>query len=276
MPIFMDIHSVPGATAEDLRAAHDLDLAVQHRHDVRCLKYWFNEDAGKVFCLFDAPTANAAAAVHSEAHGLLAEKIIEIDPEMVDGLLGSGPVDQAGAARLPGNDGRHDHGVRSIVFTDLVDSTAMTLELGDEAAMAFIDAHDEIVRAALAEFNGREVKHLGDGIMASFVSAVSAVRCACRIQSQFANFRIERPELPLWVKIGAAAGEPVEQHNDLFGSTVQLAARLCAQANGGQILVSTGLADLCLGKGLQFDAADVFSLKGFAEPVAARAVKVTC
>jgi class 3 adenylate cyclase len=87
---------------------------------------------------------------------------------------------------------------------------------------------------------------------------------------------MERPDLPLWVKIGAAAGEPVEQHNDLFGSTVQLAARLCAEANGGQILVSTGLADLCLGKGLQFDAIDVFSLKGFTEPVAARTVKVTC
>src|SRR4029079_15225485 len=74
MPMFMDIHSVPGASAEDLRAAHDLDLAVQHKHDVQCLKYWFNEDAGKVFCLFEAPTSTAVAAVHSEAHGLLAEK----------------------------------------------------------------------------------------------------------------------------------------------------------------------------------------------------------
>jgi len=278
MAYFMDIHTVPGATADDVRKAHEADLEMQDKHGVCCLKYWMNEDAGKVFCLFDAPSADAAVAVHGDAHGLMPEKIIEIDPDMVDGFLGRGPVDAAGAVRLPGNgngNGR-DSAVRSIMFTDMVDSTAATQTLGDDAAMELVNAHDGIVRSALDEFDGRMVKHLGDGIMASFVSAVGAVRCACRIQGDFARHREERPHLPLALKIGAAAGEPVEQGNDLFGSTVQLAARLCSEAAAGQIVVSSGLAELCRGKGLQFDDLGALTLKGFAEPVSARAVRVQC
>jgi class 3 adenylate cyclase len=272
----MDIHTVPGATAEDVRQAHEADLAMQDKHGVRCIKYWMNEQAGKVFCLFDAPSSDAAVAVHGEAHGLMPEKIIEIDPDMVDGFLGKGPVDTAGAVRLPGNGRSRDSAVRSIMFTDLVDSTAVTESLGDDAAMELVKAHDDIVRAALGEFEGHEVKHLGDGIMASFISAVGAVRCACRIQGEFGRQRDERPELPLALKIGAAAGEPVEQGNDLFGSTVQLAARLCSHAGAGQIVVSTGLAELCRGKGLTFDDLGALSLKGFADPISARAVRVQC
>jgi class 3 adenylate cyclase len=276
MPFYMDIHTVPGATAEDVRQAHEADMAVQKKHHVNCLKYWLNEEAGKIFCLVDAPAAGAVAAVHGEAHGLLPEKIIEIDPEMVDGILGPSPVDAAGAVRLPGKGSGRDSAVRSIMFTDMVDSTAVTEALGDDAAMELVNAHDSIVRLALDDFDGREVKHLGDGIMASFISAVSAVRCACRIQGDFARHRDERPELPLALKIGAAAGEPVEQNNDLFGSTVQLAARLCGEAAAGQIVVSTGLAELCRGKGLQFDDLGSLALKGFAEPISAHAVRVQC
>ncbi|MGZ5792591.1 MAG: nickel-binding protein [Croceibacterium sp.] len=157
MPYYMDIHNVPGATAEDVRQAHEADMAVQQKHHVNCLKYWLNEEAGKIFCLVDAPAADAVAAVHGEAHGLLPEKIIEIDPEMIDGILGPSPVDAAGAVRLPGKGSGRDSAVRSIMFTDMVDSTAMTEELGDEAAMELVNAHDGIVRAALDEFEGREV-----------------------------------------------------------------------------------------------------------------------
>jgi class 3 adenylate cyclase len=276
MPYFMDIHSVPGATAGDVRRAHEADIAVQRKHHVNCLKYWLNEDAGKIFCLVDAPAADAVAAVHGEAHGLLPEKIIEIDPEMVDGILGPAPVDAAGAVRLPGKNSSRDSAIRSIMFTDLVDSTALTQDLGDDAAMELVHAHDNIVRAALDEFDGREVKHLGDGIMAAFVSAVCAVRCGCRIQGEFARHRAERPELRLAVRVGMAAGEPVEQGNDLFGSTVQLASRLCAQAAADQIVVSSGLAELCRGKDLKFDDLGELTLRGFAEPIPARAVRVTC
>ena len=277
MPIYMDIHHVPGATAEDLRNAHDADMAVQHKHGVNCLRYWLNEEAGKVFCLFDAPNAEAANAVHREAHGLLAEKIIEIDREMMEGFLGHGPVDDAGAVRLPSNGSgyeRRDSAIRSVLFTDIVGSTELTQRLGDEAAMDVVRVHDAIVRAALAINRGREVKHTGDGIMAAFVSAASAVRAARQIQAGFAEQRRNHPELPLEVRIGAAVGEPVEQGDDLFGSTVQLAARLCAHAAPGQIVVSNTIAELCLGKGLKFEVIGPAALKGFADPVAIMSVLV--
>ena len=80
MPLFMDEHhKLPdGATAEDVAGAHAKDLEVQHKHGVRYLNYWVDEANGRAFCLVDAPNAEAAIAVHREAHGLLADRINEV------------------------------------------------------------------------------------------------------------------------------------------------------------------------------------------------------
>jgi class 3 adenylate cyclase len=274
MPLYMDIHVVPGATAEALEEAHNADLAVQDKHCVHCLKYWFNEEAGKVFCLFDAPNPEAAAAVHREAHGLMAEKIVEVDSDMADGLLGPGEINKSGAVLLPGEHDTHDTGMRAIMFTDIVDSTAMTSMHGDEVALAMLGIHDHIVRTEVGGNHGREVKHTGDGIMAAFNSAACAVRSACAIQAKLSAHNSNGGEYPVVVRIGISAGEPVEQHEDLFGSTVQLAARLCAQAEPGQILVSNVVADLCIGKNLSFVDAGACELKGFHQPVPTRAVEI--
>jgi class 3 adenylate cyclase len=153
----------------------------------------------------------------------------------------------------------------------MVDSTTLTQSLGDEAALVLFGVHDTIVRDALSALGGREVKHTGDGIMASFVSTASAVRCAIQIQRELAKHQKSNPEQPLKVRVGAAAGEPVEQNNDLFGSTVQLAARLCAHAQPDQIIVTNAIAELCLGKGLLFEDLGEIALKGFGYPVRAHA-----
>jgi class 3 adenylate cyclase len=157
------------------------------------------------------------------------------------------------------------------LFTDIVNSTTFTQSLGDDAALALFGVHDTIVRDALSALGGREVKHTGDGIMASFVSAAGAVRCAIQIQRELAKHEKAQPDRPLKVRVGAAAGEPVEQHNDLFGMTVQLAARLCAHAQPEQILVSNAIAELCIGKGLLFEDLGEVVLKGFGSPVRAHA-----
>src|SRR5262249_18469395 len=149
--------------------------------------------------------------------------------------------------------------------------TILTQSLGDEAALAILGVHDTVVRDALAALGGREVKHTGDGIMASFVSAAGAGRCAIQIQRELAKHSQANSDRPLKVRVGAAAGEPVEQNNDLFGSTVQLAARLCAHAQPEQILVSNAIAELCLGKGLLFEDLGEMTLKGFGSPVRAHA-----
>jgi class 3 adenylate cyclase len=159
-----------------------------------------------------------------------------------------------------------------VLFTDIVESTSLTQKLGDEVVMELLRVHDTVVRDALKALNGREVKHTGDGIMASFVSAAAAVRCAAQIQRELA-LRTREGNHPLKVRIGAAAGEPVERGDDIFGSTVQLAARLCSHAEPKQIVVSSVVADLCIGKGLTFRPLGEVSLKGFDQPVHAHFVE---
>lgn len=79
MPRYMDIHhKVAGLTADAVMHAHDADLRIQDKYGVEYLKYWFDEGSGKVFCLVDAPNAEAAASVHREAHGLEADEIVEV------------------------------------------------------------------------------------------------------------------------------------------------------------------------------------------------------
>ena len=268
MPLYMDIHEIPGGvSAEDVAKAHAEDVKIEHKYDVHYHKYWVNEKAGKIFCLCHAPNAEAAIQVHRQAHGMVADKVIEIQPEVAEGFLGGVEVNGAGAALVPGATNERDPGIRTVLFTDIAESTTFTQSLGDEAAMALLGVHDTIVRNALSASGGREVKHTGDGIMASFVSAASAVRCAAEIQRELDKHAQTNPERPLRVRVGAAVGEPVEQHNDLFGSTVQLAARLCAHAQPEQILVSNAIAELCIGKGLSFEDVGEVTLKGFGSPV---------
>jgi class 3 adenylate cyclase len=270
MPTYIDIHELPGITQEQLAQAHAADLETQQKYGVKYQKYWANHDCGKVFCLFEAPNAAAAEQVHREAHGFVANKLVEVQPEVVEAFLGAGPTNANGAVVLPGDAVEaQDHAIRTVLFTDIVNSTSLTQHLGDEGVMELLELHDTIVRAALTASDGREIKHLGDGIMASFVSAAAAVRCASQIQQELAA----REEIGLKVRIGAAAGEPVEHANDIFGSTVQLAARLCAHAAPAQILVSNVVAELCLGKRLRFQSLGAIALKGFANPVNVHAVE---
>lgn len=273
MPLYMDIHHLDdGTTPEDVARAHAKDMETQKKYGVEYSKYWVNETGKKVFCLAHAPNAEAAVQVHREAHGLMPDKIIEVQPELAEGFLGGVETNASGAVVFPGGgaDAR-DPGIRTVLFTDVVNSTTLTQSLGDEAALAILGIHDTIVRDALTALGGREVKHTGDGIMASFVSAAGAVRCAIQIQRELEKHAQKNPKHPLEVRVGAAAGEPVEQNNDLFGSTVQLAARLCAHARPRQILVSNAIAELCIGKGLSFEDVGEVTLKGFGLPVRAHA-----
>jgi len=98
----MDIHDIPGGvSAEDVANAHYKDVAIQDKYGVKYHKYWVNEKTGKVFCLCHAPNAEAAERVHREAHGLMPEKVIRVDPEMAELFMGASDVNPAGAVILP-------------------------------------------------------------------------------------------------------------------------------------------------------------------------------
>ena len=152
------------------------------------------------------------------------------------------------------------------MFTDIVGSTEMTARLGDSAALELVRAHDALVRRGLDAHGGREVKHTGDGIMAAFDNVANAVRAAADIQRRFAAYNADASE-SLSVRIGIHAGEPVEDHNDLFGATVQLASRLCSEAEADGIAVSGLVRELCAEDSARFAALGERRMKGFAEKV---------
>lgn len=262
MPIFLDRHELAGLTAVDIAEAHRKDLELQERYGVRFLTYWFDETRGTAFCLIDAPSIEMAMRVHDEAHGHIARDVIEVDLSAVEAFLG-----RVTDPKPKPSDGRaaFDHAHRTIMFTDIVDSTAMTARLGDVRAVEMVRAHDALVRRALKDRGGREVKHTGDGIMASFNEVVAAVECARSIQQAFDAFNLASRE-KLHVRIGIDAGEPVADSNDLFGSTVQMAARLCQSAEPETIVVSEAVSDITAGR-FPTTRLGHRSLKGFARPV---------
>ena len=158
-------------------------------------------------------------------------------------------------------------GVVTVLFTDLEGSTATRVRVGDTKAQEIVHAHNAIVREALSRFQGKEIKHTGDGIMASFPVASGALSCAIAIQQSVTSHVRAHPESPLQVYIGLNAGEPIVDEQDLFGTSVDLAARICERAEPGQILVSDVVRQLAAGKPFLFSDLGKIALRGFEDPV---------
>jgi class 3 adenylate cyclase len=259
MPLFMDRHDLPGVTAEDVAAAHARDLEVGGKHDVQWLSYWFDADSGSAFCLGRAPTSENLVAAHREAHGLVPNEIIHVSEDAVLRFLG--------VVRNPVDYTQVTSSFRTILFTDLEGSTAMAEELERSAFLSLLTEHDLIIRRSLVASGGREVKHTGDGIMASFDEVANALECALAVQAGF-SARIAAGAKPEFrVRIGMAAGEPVDHNDDLFGPTVSLASRICNAAKPGDVLVSDVVHELGTSSGFSFADVERLALKGFAKPV---------
>ena len=188
----------------------------------------------------------------------------------IDEFLGGG--EEASAA--PERPGAGD--VHTILITDMEGSTTLTQRLGDAKAQDVLRTHNAILRDALKAHRGSEIKHTGDGIMASFTSASRALECAIAMQRAFAEHNEAASARPstgsgraeaIRVRIGLNAGEPVAEEEDLFGTAVQLAARICAHAEPGQILAPIVVRELAAGKKFLFADLGETVLRGFEDPV---------
>lgn len=264
--MYLDRHDAPGATSQDVADAHTRDVEVQSRHGVHYHTYWFDPQNETVFCLAEGPNRESVEAVHAEAHGLMATSVLELDSTTsLNQILGSMPSFPTGTAyEAPA--------MRAILFTDMCGSVAQVHDLGDVAHMQLLKEHDNIVRGELPGHEGREVKHTGDGIMASFASITSCVNFAIAVQRRLDARNGDAP-IRLGVSIGIGAGEPITDGNDdLFGAAVQMAARLCAAAGPNEIMVSSAVWELCAGKKFGFEDRGELLLKGIPEPVHAFAV----
>ncbi len=273
MALYVDVHlrhryqDDPPRSIAEIEASHARDLACEAKYGVRFVGVWYDAAAGATNCLVEAPGIDAALMTHLEAHGPSGEpvRIIEVSREEVDGFLG-GMCTTASGVALSEDGTAIGSPFRTVLFTDLERSTSLTLELGDRAAMDVLRAHDRIVREAIGGGGGREVKHTGDGIMAAFLSAANAVEAAVAMQRAFALHNQRGDGIQLHVRVGLAAGEPVSDHEDLFGAAVQLARRICDHAQPGQVLVSAAIRELCAGKKLEFVDRGEATFKGFETP----------
>ncbi|MDX1485119.1 MAG: DUF4242 domain-containing protein [Alphaproteobacteria bacterium] len=261
MPIFLDRHDMVDQSAEETARLHIKDLEVQDKYGVKFLTYWYDADRRTTFCLVDAPDKETADKVHAEAHGYVANEMIEVELSAIEAFLGR--VQDPPTANTTAI---NDSAFRAIMFTDIVGSTEMTTQLGDTLAVELLRAHDAIIRRCLEQHGGAEVKHLGDGIMASFDDVPASVASAIGIQEELASYN-QSSETPIRVRIGIHAGEPIEESDDLFGSAVQMAARICDTAPADAVLVSGDVKDACAGGNLRFTPKGSETLKGFSEPV---------
>jgi len=265
----MDRHDFEQLSAREVAAAHQKDLEIQDKHGCKAITYWVDEERGTVFCLIDAKQKQAVINMHKEAHGDIPSKIIEVEPETVNAFLGriedlqtpNKPLDPSSEVPVV------ESAFRTIMFTDMEGSTTLTTSLGDVKAMELFRTHDAIIRDSIKDYGGSEVKHTGDGFMISFGTTSRAVECATCIQGCFASYNKKDPITPIHLRIGLSAGEPVTEGHDLFGSTVQLAARICDHAEPDQILVTRVIKNLCIGKKLPFLDIGEKTLRGFDEPV---------
>lgn len=264
MPLYMDVHrNVGRPTQDELRAGHQKDIALQGQFDVQFHKYFFNEATGTVYCLVEGPDAESCRAVHREAHGIDVDDIIEVQPDLVEAFFANTQCELDGLAMT--GEGAFDGALRVILFTEIANFTEVARDNEDEARR-LLACHDSVVRAVLTECDGQEVRHTGEGIMACFSSVSAAVRAATEIQQRCRDHvpagGSHRPVL----RIGMSAGEPVEQHRELFGAVVNTARRVCEAAEPGQILVSAALRELSMGKAVRFEKAGEQLLKGVTEP----------
>jgi class 3 adenylate cyclase len=256
MPFYLDRHDVRDATPEDIARAHAADMAVQEPCGVRYVTYRFDYERQHTFCLVDAPDEETALEVHRRAHGDLPSEVRPVDPAEVGAFLGR-TVDPPQTVAID------EPAFRTIMFTDIVGSTELHGMRGDRRAMDLVRLHDEIIRGALADHSGREIKHTGDGFMAFFRSVSDAVTCGLAIQDRIAA---DGPEA-IRVRIGLNAGEPIDHSNQLFGLSVNLASRLCDAAGPGEVLVSDVVRGLAMGKSFRFEERGDMRFKGFEDPI---------
>jgi len=150
-------------------------------------------------------------------------------------------------------------GFRTIVFTDVVGSTEYVRQVGDEKGRAAVRELEQRVAFFAADHNGRVVKNLGDGSLVSFGSNSSAISFALDLQDACG-------EGPLHLRVGMAAGEPIQEDGDIHGTVVAQASRIGDLGNAGEVIVSDSVRQLAAGKGFSFGSRGEVSLKGFDEP----------
>ena len=239
MPIYMDLHVVPGVKARGVAEAHQMDVLIEEEYGCKCMTYWVDEGRGQVFCLIEAPNKEAVVEMHGKAHGLMPHKIIEVQTSVVESFLGR-VNDPEGSE--PADDGLKlisDPSFRIVTVIRMIDPVLLAHQLGSEKAAVMINQANQVVRQELLNHGGTEVEHKGAGFIASFTSACKALACARAIDRQLSD-----KDNNLGLRISINAGQPVANNDALFGDTIKLADRMCFIAQNSQPYISSSVKEL--------------------------------
>ena len=227
----------------------------------------FTTDVRDVLPLISTPTLvfnDHAAPMWRVDGGYLAEHIpnarsVDVSDGLIPGTQGVGPDEFVGAIEefLTGSRASADADriLKTVLFTDIVDSTAQAVTLGDRRWRSLLDEHDAAVRDEIAGVGGQEIKTTGDGFLATFDGPARSIRCAQAITRRAGDLGIQ-------VRAGVHAGECERRGDDIGGIAVHIAARICALAGPGEVLATRTVKDLTAGSGLSFADRGEHALKG--------------
>jgi AraC-like DNA-binding protein len=244
MPIFMDLHEVPGVTAKDAAEAHLLDVEVQDEYNCNVMTVWLDILRGEGFCLIEAPDKKAVELMHKNSHGLVPNKIIEVDSNMVKLFLGriSDPETVQSSGEFEKLISQSPY--RTIIRIELKNPFFINVNGENGKTEKIKETYDNVIHRAIENHNGQEVKHITDGYIAVFTSVSDSVKCAIDIQDKFKIHNEKSTLQKILFAIAVHTGAPVAETEDFFGDTIQLTKRMCDVSRNGQIIFSSSIRNI--------------------------------
>lgn len=229
MPLFLDRHDDVTHTPEEVARLHACDMDAQAKFGVKYLTYWYQHGKPEAFCLVEAPSKQAAEAVHREAHGNMPSQIIEVERRDVEVFLGPIREPERGEAW-------EDVSFRGVLTTAFAGGpVSRTRGPGRFVGHMFDDR------------GGRQVAAEDGAMVGRFHTVSAALECALAIQQSFSPLATVFQHSQVQAKTGIHSGEPVTKFLDLFGEAVLVSSRLSEMAEPGEILVSGEVRGLCKG-----------------------------
>jgi len=241
----MDIHFVGEVSVDDTREAHLKDLAVQEKYGVKYHQYWFNEEAGTVYCLMEGPDKESCAATHREANGITACQITEVEGGMYDLFMGANQKVDHGLVRR--ENGKVDSGYRYILTLDIIAKTSSTGFINFDQLKLPTRPKSKALQL-IDKYHGKEVRTCGfDSIVAVFETPENALRCAHNIHEEFLNVRRNpgAEAVDIIFNMGISVGQPVTEKEGFFVEAIRMSHQLCLIAGGNEIITSKLFEDLC-------------------------------
>lgn len=235
-PIYMDLHVVPGVNAKDVADAHSMDVLMEKEHSCKCLTYWIDELRGFVFCLIDAPDKESVIELHTRAHGLVPNKIIEVESGLVQAFLGRITDPESARHTENGLVIIDDTSYRVVMHIQTGDRLLMQEEVAGKGSIQVQNDFLHTVTETVLRHQGQVVEATSGEIIASFVGGLQAFEAAASL----ARTGGEGGGL----RIGLHAGEPVSRSDKLFGDTVQLLRRMNTFERDVPMIITPGVLEL--------------------------------